>query len=307
MSGPRISIITPSFNQAEYLEQTILSVLEQGYPDLEYMVIDGGSTDGSVDIIRKYASRLAYWVCEKDRGQTHAINKGMSRATGQILAYLNSDDIYLPGTLQRVADAWSSHPEADLIHGDCRIVDRRGNPIDRRRPGISNYEEALDVWGFWWKRRNFVQPEVFWTRRIADAIGPLREELHMVMDYDYWVRILRAGGKVVPIAEELAAFRITPTQKSTQGERAADEILQVACRELWDPSAPLRGSVRWRLQAQWLYQVEFLGATQAAVARGEPRWLRWIGGLGTAMRHPKLLLAAEYRKRIAAAALRTKA
>src|SRR5882757_342896 len=114
---PRISIITPSYNQAAYIEQTICSVLGQGYSNLEYIIIDGGSTDGSVDIIRKYENRLAYWVSEKDRGQTHAINKGLERATGEIIGYLNSDDYYLDGALAGIADVFGRHPDLDLLHG----------------------------------------------------------------------------------------------------------------------------------------------------------------------------------------------
>src|SRR5262245_54842718 len=124
---PRISIVTPSYNQAPYLHQTIDSVLSQGYPNLEYIVIDGGSTDGSVDSIRRYEKHLAYWASERDRGQTHAINKGFKRATGEVHAYLNSDDYYLPETLATVARAVRMRPDVDLIHGRCRYVDEQGN------------------------------------------------------------------------------------------------------------------------------------------------------------------------------------
>src|SRR5262245_19170175 len=123
---PRISVITPSFNQAEFIETTILSILQQNYPNLEYLVIDGGSSDGSIEIIQKYQRHLAYWVSEKDRGQAHAINKGLQRATGELIAFLNSDDFYLEDTLARVADRYMRHPGVDLWHGRCRIVDQRG-------------------------------------------------------------------------------------------------------------------------------------------------------------------------------------
>jgi glycosyltransferase involved in cell wall biosynthesis len=296
--APRITVVTPSFNQASYLEATIRSVLGQGYPNLEYIVIDGGSTDGSVDILRSYASRLSYWVSEKDRGQTDAINKGMARATGELRAYLNSDDVYLPGSLERVARAYRENPEADLFHGACRVIDEQGQTIGRRTASITRFDEIVDVWGVWWKKRNFVQPEVFWTKRIADRIGPFRTELFMVMDYEYWTRILRAGSRVVSVEEEVAAFRITSTQKSNQHERSATEMLGVVEQLLWDPNTPIPWNTRLRLQAKWLYQVRFLAEISHSVEHGEPRWRRLLGGLRVALRHPKLVLSEDYRRRL---------
>lgn len=300
---PRITVVTPSFNQALYLEATIRSVLDQNYPNLEYIVIDGGSTDGSTDILHRYSDYLTYWVSEKDQGQTDAINKGMARATGELRAYLNSDDVYLPGALERVAHAYREDPEADLIHGDCRVIDENGRTTGRRRASITRFDEIVDIWGVWWKQRNFVQPEVFWTKRIADKVGPFRTELYMVMDYEYWTRVLRAGGRVVAVEEELAAFRITPTQKSNQHERSATEMLRVVEHLLWDTSAPIQWTKRLRLQAQWLYQMRFLPQVSASVARGDPRWRRLVGGLGVALRHPKVALVDEYRQRVIGAAI----
>jgi glycosyltransferase involved in cell wall biosynthesis len=295
---PRITVVTPSFNQAAYLEATLRSVLDQGYPNLEYIVIDGGSTDGSVNILQRYEDHLTYWVSEKDRGQTDAINKGMARATGELRGYLNSDDIYLPGALERVARAYRENPQADLFHGDCRVIDEQGRTIGRRRASITRFDEIVDVWGVWWKQRNFVQPEVFWTKRIADRIGPFQTDLFMVMDYEYWTRVLRAGGRVAAVEEELAAFRMTSAQKSNLHERSATEMLGVVGRLLWDPGVPIHRTKRVRLQAQWLYQMRFLTEVRASVARGEPRWRRLLGGLGVALRHPKVLLAEDYRRRL---------
>jgi glycosyltransferase involved in cell wall biosynthesis len=297
-TAPRITVVTPSFNQARYLEATLRSVIDQNYPNLEYIVIDGGSTDGSVDILRNYSSRLAYWVSEPDAGQTDAINKGMAHATGELRAYLNSDDIYLPGALARVALAFREHPEADLFHGDCRIIDERGQFIGRRRPRITRFDEVVDVWNVWWKERNFVQPEVFWTKRIADRIGPFQVDLFMVMDFEYWTRVLGAGGRVAAIAEELAAFRLTSTQKSNQHERSAQEMLTVVERLLWDHRTPLPRWRRLQLRGQWLYQKRFLSEVTASLARGEPRWMRLLRSLAVAVRHPKVVLIDDYRRRL---------
>src|SRR5262245_9613026 len=239
MSLPQITVITPSFNQAAFLEQTIASVLGQDYSNLEYIIIDGGSTDGSVNIIRRYEQHLAYWVSEKDRGQTHAINKGLQRATGDIIAYLNSDDYYLPGSFARVASYFRAHPEVDLLHGRCRSVDVSGKKIGERFGSIASFAEILDLWDVWWQKRNFVQPEVFWTKRITDKVGLFREDLYWVMDYEYWARILRAGGRVGRLDAELACFRFHPEQKSTRPERTSEELLNVVQAWIWDKGSPL--------------------------------------------------------------------
>ncbi|WP_322508462.1 glycosyltransferase family 2 protein, partial [Anaerolinea sp.] len=126
-----VNIVTPSFNQARFLEETMLSVLHQDYPHIEYIVVDGGSTDGSVDIIRRYADRLAWWVSEPDRGQTDAINKGFAHAHGEILAWLNSDDTYQPGAVRAAVEALEKHPEAAMVYGDAHYIDENGRVIGR--------------------------------------------------------------------------------------------------------------------------------------------------------------------------------
>ncbi|MEB3211902.1 MAG: glycosyltransferase family 2 protein, partial [Leptolyngbyaceae bacterium] len=178
MIWPRISIITPSYNQGHFIEETIRSVLLQSYPNLEYIIIDGGSSDNTVEIISKYASHLAYWVSEPDRGQSHAINKGLARATGEIIAYINSDDYYLPGSFRKIAEYYNNHPETDLIHGRCRYIDEMGNKVGEQFGNIQTFEEIIDLWGVWWNKRQFVQPEVFWSRRIFEKIGLFNESLY---------------------------------------------------------------------------------------------------------------------------------
>jgi glycosyltransferase involved in cell wall biosynthesis len=296
---PKISIITPSFNQAAYIEQTITSVLDQGYPNLEYIVIDGGSSDGSVEIIRKYENRIAFWVSEQDRGQAHAINKGLARATGDIIAYLNSDDYYLDGTLRQVADLFNRRPDLDLFHGRCRVVDQHGAKIGERTGSITRYDEILDLWNVWWGRRNFVQPEVFWTRRIANRVGQFREDLHWVMDYDYWLRILRAGGQVGFIDTELAAFRLQPNQKSTQPERTAAELLDVVRPYILQRDDSLTYSKRVTLTGEWIFHTGFLKEVEESLAHGEGRWRRWARLTAFSLNHPQMLAGRGFRRRLA--------
>lgn len=210
---PRITIITPSLNQGSYIEQTIKSVLDQGYPDLEYIVIDGGSTDGTLDILRNYEGRLT-WISEKDAGQSDAINKGIRMATGDIIAYLNSDDLYEDGALNSVAERFLSDPSLKWLTGRCRIIDENGGEV--RKP-ITAYKNFL------LKRYSFnvllitnpiSQPATFWRREVMDEIGLFDVHEHLAMDYDYWLRL---GQKYDPciVDRYLASFRVYRQSKTS--------------------------------------------------------------------------------------------
>ncbi|MEP0923567.1 glycosyltransferase family 2 protein [Leptolyngbya sp. ST-U4] len=295
---PRISIVTPSYNQGDFIEETIQSVLSQNYPNLEYIIIDGGSTDNSVEIIKQYESQVSYWVSECDRGQTHAINKGIARATGDILAYLNSDDYYLPGTLFKVAEYFRQFPQTDLLHGRCRYVNEQGEKIGEQFANIQSFSEIIDLWGIWWQERQFVQPEVFWSRRITEQIGHFREDLHYVMDYEYWCRILKAGGVVGRLDAELTCFRFTSTQKSNHSEAVADELLQVVQPWLWSNQTALPLNDRLRLQGQWLYQAVLMKQIERSVQKGDRKLRRWLKSMYLVAVHPQVLLVPNFRTRI---------
>jgi len=184
---PRISVVTPSYNQVAFLEKTIRSVLLQGYPDLEYIVIDGGSTDESVAVIRRYAPWLAHWESERDRGQSHAINKGLARATGDILCWLNSDDYFLPGALRTVGEALADGTGTFAVVGHCVRVWPDGTTDKLLRGQYRRRRQLLQFW----KRYTMHQPAIFWRREVSEKVGLLDESQHYIMDFDYWVRISR--------------------------------------------------------------------------------------------------------------------
>ena len=184
---PRISVVIPSYNQAAFIERTLRSVLLQGYPDLECIVIDGGSTDGSVEVIRRYAPWLRHWVSEPDRGQSHAINKGFARATGEVLCWLNSDDYYLPHTLGIVGARLAKGTGEFALVGHCLKVHADGRPPVLLEGRYAGRRRLLEFW----KGYQMHQPAIFWRREVFERVGPLDESLHLIMDFDYWARISR--------------------------------------------------------------------------------------------------------------------
>ena len=220
MTLPLVSIVTPSFNQAAYLEQTMRSVLEQDYPNMEYWVMDGGSTDGSQEIIQKYAPRLAGWVSEKDHGQADAINKGFGRSTGEIIGWLNSDDLYLPGAIQTAVQALQADPGLAMVYGDVRSIDSVGKVFNVMRYGEWGLADlmAFNIIG---------QPGVFMRRSMLEKAGYLDLNFHFLLDHQLWLRLAQQGG-MKHIPQELAAARFHADAKNVaQAARFGQEAFAI--------------------------------------------------------------------------------
>jgi len=217
-SLPLISVITTSFNRARYITETIESVLSQKYPRLEYIVIDGGSTDGSVEILQRYSPQLAYWVSEPDRGEAHALNKGFARCTGDLVAWLNSDDVYLPGALSSVGAAYAANPEGIIAGPVVNHWEATG-----REKVIQQRLEMSAMLQFWSNEWSWHQPGIFFSRRALTQLGSLLDEsLNYCMDYDLVLRLLRTC-KVSMLNSPLVHFRVHESAKG--GGDNFDEFL----------------------------------------------------------------------------------
>ncbi len=246
---PKVTIVTPSFNQDPFLEATIRSVLEQDYPNIEYMIIDGGSTDGSVAIIERYASRLAYWQSRKDKGQTDALNQGFSRSTGDVLAWLNSDDLLLPGAVSAAVKQLIAHPEAGMVYGNCLLINAEGCKIGDFPAAQTDLKRL---------RRGYVhipQQAAFFRAELWREVGPLDDSFYFAMDYDLWVRLAgKAPLRYVP--ETWAAFRLHGGAKSIAADdRCWPEMLRVHYRDGGKKVSPLVAKywVRKLVQPAWIW------------------------------------------------------
>lgn len=205
---PLVSIVTPSYNQAEFLEATIISVLNQDYPNIEYVIIDGGSTDGSVEIIRKYEKHLSYWVSNQDHGQSDAINKGFEHVKGDIVCWLNSDDQYTSVAVRSAVEFFLAYPDIQMIYGDYQVIDETENVTETRRSSRFDLKRLIMLDYY------IPQPTVFLRQEVLNEVGPLDVSLHYAMDYDWWLKIsLKCKIRYFP--KTLAKFRYHSTSKST--------------------------------------------------------------------------------------------
>ncbi len=253
-----LSIITPSFNQAPFIEETIQSVLSQNL-DVEYVVFDGGSTDGSVEILRKYSEEIT-WHSEPDRGQTDAVNKGILSTQGDIIGWLNSDDIYLPDTLQRVQDFFVENPDVDVLYGDAWHVDIDGKPYEQYPTEKWDFERLKDVCFL-------CQPAVFFRRSVVERFGLLDESLQYCMDYEYWLRLGEKGAKFAYLPQLLAGSRMY-TDNKTQSQRYAVH------EEIADMMSGLFGEVPDR----WLFNFAHVQAEKKGLSQEKDacKFIRWV-------------------------------
>jgi glycosyltransferase involved in cell wall biosynthesis len=258
---PLISIITPSFNQGAYLEETIRSVLDQRHPRFEYVVIDGGSTDESVAIIRRFEKHLAYWTSEKDRGQVHAINKGLARVTGDVVAFLNSDDTYLPGALWAVGEHFASHPECDWLCGDTLFFGESHETHLVRADVPRSLGHCL-CWAY-----TAPQPGMFWKRPLV-AEG-FSERWQYDFDHEMYVRLLMAGHRCWHLPIPLASYRLHAASKTVaEGHRQDEQFDQIA--EDYEPR--LTGRTRRWCEATRYLRKSYRAAEEGCKGEGA-RWL----------------------------------
>jgi glycosyltransferase involved in cell wall biosynthesis len=237
----KISVVTPNYNGVQFIEEAMRSVLLQGYPELEYIIIDGGSSDGSVEIIKNYEPWLHYWVSEPDSGQAQAINKGLARCTGEIVAFLNSDDMYLPGAFDLVADLFASSPDVMWVCGACDVTNQSTGYRQRWEPRLSSRVSEFILGS------PAAQPATFLNATVIRRLGLLDEEMHYSFDHEYWVRMADAEFRPTLTDAALAMFRLHPLSKTCNADaQFIPEDIEIARRYLGKlQPGERRNIIRW--------------------------------------------------------------
>lgn len=282
MNKPVVSIVVPSYNQAAYLEAALESALAQDYSELEVAVVDGGSTDGSVEIVRRYEDRLAWWTSDRDAGQAAALNVGLARAKGELLGWLASDDTLLPGAVARVVGEFIRRPELDLVYGSALFVDESGNeifPLEARPFDVERMVRTC--------QNHVVQPGSLFRRRALDLAGPFDEGAYYFFDFEFVLRLARAGGTIGRIDDRLATYRVhgrsksagAPLAKARDYVRFADEFL--AGSGLPGERAGRRAA--YRAAGEYFYEALELGAARRYLLRGLAPSPRAVGLLAKSL------------------------
>jgi len=271
VTWPKISIVTPSYNQGQFLEETIRSVLLQNYPNLEYIIMDGGSTDNSVAIIKKYEPWLTYWVSEKDGGQADAIYNGFKRSTGTIIGWLNSDDLFMPGALSSFAEYFVKHPNANLVISGCVLIDQDTNMILKPN-GLPHFNLGTHVSfrKLFWLGCDFHQPATLWKRNVFFEVGGFDTSLKFSFDYDMYLRI----SKISPthrLKNIVAAFRLHPESKTTN-------LMSVCSAE----NDKIRRRYIKKISNRFIEQVlsHYYSRKANLLLRFEVRWYRFLCFMG---------------------------
>lgn len=243
-ASPKITVVTPNFNQGRFLEQTILSVLDQNYPNLEYIIIDGGSSDSSVEIIEKYKDRLTYWVSEKDQGMYYAIQKGFERSTGEVMCWINSDDLLWPGSLEYVATVFAENPKIQWLQGYPSVIDEDGKLLYQRDP-VGSKEHFY--FGNFKKTKEFIQQEsTFWRRDLWELAGAnLNLNYSLAADFELWLRFFRHE-KLYCSRRQLAAFRKRVGQQSGNIEKYLYEATQALNEQI--SALPISEKIKLKLK-----------------------------------------------------------